>query len=141
VHCGAKSALALALLLCACSSDDTSGTETPADTDGDGTTGGSDGETGSGSSGATPSATVTYANFGDAFLRDWCRGCHSASLQGDARSGAPPSVDFNTHEDAGAWADRIEARALGNAPTMPPASGPSPQELKLLSEWLAAGVP
>ena len=86
-------------------------------------------------------ARVTYANFGDAYLRNWCRGCHSAAIEGEARSGAPEGIDFNTHEDAQMWADRIRARALGDDPGMPPAGGPSAEELELLEEWLDAGVP
>lgn len=84
---------------------------------------------------------VTYANFGDAFLRNWCRGCHASTLSGDARSGAPEGIDFETLDDARMWADRIEARALGEQASMPPAGGPSLDELELLRAWLEAGLP
>ena len=84
---------------------------------------------------------VTYANFGDAFLRNWCRGCHGVQLTGDARSDAPEGIDFETHDDARMWADRIRARAIGEHASMPPAGGPSPEELALLEAWLDADVP
>ncbi len=84
---------------------------------------------------------LTYGNFGDAFLRDWCRGCHSPHLTGEARSGAPDGVDFATAEDVEAWADRIAARAANESPTMPPAGGPTTDELDLLAQWLDAGAP
>ncbi|MEM7152499.1 MAG: hypothetical protein AAF799_06620 [Myxococcota bacterium] len=107
--------------------------------------GGSSGaaETGAadGSSGGEDTELVTYENFGDAFIRNWCRGCHSSELTGDARSGAPEGIDFDDRDDVEALADRIEARASGDSPTMPPAGGPSPEELDLLEQWLAAGVP
>lgn len=86
-------------------------------------------------------AVVTYANFGEAFLRNWCRGCHASALSGDERSGAPEGIDFETLDDARMWADRIGARALGPGAGMPPAGGPSPEELELLEAWLDAGVP
>jgi uncharacterized membrane protein len=114
-------------------SDDSS-----ADTDG---SSGSDSDGESGTPAAPDGARVTYANFGDAYLRNWCRGCHSSAIEGEDRSGAPDGIDFNTHEDAQMWADRIRARALGDDPGMPPAGGPSAEELALLEEWLDAGVP
>lgn len=124
----------LALTLVACRGetqppDDLGGSSGGGDTAADASSGGEDTE------------LATYENFGDAFIRNWCRGCHSSQLTGDDRSGAPDGIDFDTREDVEALADRIEARASGDSPTMPPAGGPSPEELDLLARWLAAGVP
>ncbi len=91
--------------------------------------------------GMVEAALVNYANFGDAFLRNWCRGCHASTLSDEARSGAPAGIDFETLDDARMWADRIEARALGSEASMPPAGGPSAEELELLEAWLDAGLP
>ena len=84
---------------------------------------------------------VDYENFGDPFVRNWCRGCHSAQLAAGERGGAPPGVDFDTHEGVLAWLDRIEARATGDDPTMPPTTGPTDEERELLGQWLSEGAP
>ncbi|TPV97113.1 MAG: hypothetical protein B7733_01210 [Myxococcales bacterium FL481] len=85
--------------------------------------------------------TLTWENFGDGYVRDWCRGCHSMYLEGAARYGAPPGVDFNTHEGVQERLERVIARATGDQPTMPPAGGPTADERELLLQWLDAGAP
>ena len=90
---------------------------------------------------------VDYENFGQGFMMNWCTPCHSGVLaapatdSADPRAGAPEGVDFDTHEDAVLWSDRVQARATGSAPTMPPGGGPDPEDLLLLEEWLMCGTP
>ena len=91
--------------------------------------------------GADACTLLTYDNFGEAFIRNWCMNCHAASTEGDARYGAPSGVDFDTHDDVVAWADRIAARADVDTPTMPPAGGADASERARLAEWLACGAP
>ena len=45
-------------------------------------------------------------------------------------------VDLDTLEFSLQWADRIEARATGDVPTMPPGGGPTEDERAMLEEWL-----
>lgn len=87
---------------------------------------------------------VDYATFGRPFLLDWCTGCHSSSLPPLMRQGSPPDVNFDDHAAALRWGERIRARAVvgedGEAPTMPPAGGPSEEERQLLAEWVDCGM-
>ncbi len=83
----------------------------------------------------------TWRNFGDGFVRNYCRGCHSPALEQGERWGAPIGVDFATHDDILLKIDRVHARATGENPTMPPAGGPSSGDLELLRTWLDCGAP
>ncbi|HEY5935522.1 MAG TPA: hypothetical protein VIU61_12820 [Kofleriaceae bacterium] len=83
---------------------------------------------------------LTYNNFGEPFALDWCRGCHSSDVPMNMRQKAPIDVNFDSHEDIMTWRERIESRATGDEPTMPPAGGPGEAERALLGEWLACGA-
>lgn len=100
-------------------------------------------------SGATCPSTggPTAADFGHAFLRTHCLSCHSASVKGAAREGAPSGVDFDTLEDVRRQAAAIDSHSAagpGSVNTsMPPASRPAPSmdERLKLGRWLACGAP
>lgn len=77
---------------------------------------------------------VTWANFGQGFLREQCQACHASTVIN--RGNTPADVIFDTEADAVRLADRIEARALGEAPTMPPEGGVSDTDRALLALWL-----
>ena len=79
---------------------------------------------------------LDWDTFAEGYLRSWCLGCHHADLDEAERNGAPIGVDFDTEADALLWGDRILARATGDAPTMPPAGGSSPEEAERLADWL-----
>lgn len=83
---------------------------------------------------------LDYPNFGQAFMDKHCAGCHSSLLPEGRRVGAPVGVDFDTYAAVLQWHERVAARALGDAPTMPPGGGPSDEERALLAEWLACEV-
>jgi uncharacterized membrane protein len=85
---------------------------------------------------------LTYDDFGRRFLDTYCAGCHSSLHPAGTRlrQGAPAGVDFDTYRGLLEWADRVEARATGEAPTMPPGGGPTGQELANLAEWLGCAV-
>ena len=92
-----------------------------------------------------PSPTLTYANFGQAFMEAYCTRCHSSTLTGAARMGAPDFHDFDTQFGVQAVAEHIdEAAAAGPAATntaMPPnAPMPSLAERQQLAEWIACGA-
>ena len=84
--------------------------------------------------------TLTYDNFGAAFLDTYCNGCHSAST-GD-RHGAPDSFRFDTLDEVHAHAARIFVRAAGPNTSMPPGPvDPPSDERDRLAEWLGCGAP
>ena len=84
---------------------------------------------------------LTYENFGEPFMLDWCRGCHSAALADGLRQGAPLEFNFEDVETIRELAPVISLKAVGPMPVMPPAAGPSADERALLEEWLACGAP
>lgn len=85
-------------------------------------------------------STLTYQNFAAPFVITWCRGCHGKDQPVTMRQDAPVGVNFDTAEDVRAGQARILARATGEAPTMPPAGGPSEEERALLAEWISCGM-
>ncbi|MBK7539554.1 MAG: c-type cytochrome [Myxococcales bacterium] len=91
-------------------------------------------------------STITYANFGQAFMTQYCTRCHSSELVGAARNGAPKFHDFDTVGGIRSVSDHVDQTAAsGPASTntsMPP-SGPIPteDERKKLGEWLQCGAP
>jgi uncharacterized membrane protein len=84
---------------------------------------------------------LTYVSFGDGFMEDWCRGCHSANLPDDMRQGSPTDVNFDTLAEVQTWSAGILADATGMTITMPIAGGPSDQDRDLLAAWLECGAP
>ena len=89
-----------------------------------------------------PGSTLTYESFGRSFMDSYCVRCHSASLSGDARNGAPAGHDFDTFQGVFIVAEHIdEYAASGPAATntlMPPsAPKPSLSERQQLGELLA----
>lgn len=79
---------------------------------------------------------ITYDTFGAGFLATYCNGCHGAQVLD--RKGAPPDVVFETRADAASFADRILARRMPPAGTipMPPAGGVTPDDDERLHIWL-----
>lgn len=99
-------------------------------------------------SGATCPATqtLTYDNFGKAFMESYCTRCHATTLTGDARQGATADHDFDRIELIRVFSNHIdEMAAAGPASvnTAMPPSGPTPSEAdrRKLGEWLACGAP
>ncbi len=97
-----------------------------------------------------PANTLTYENFGEAFMDDYCTACHASTVTGDDRFDAPVGVDYDTQADIQMLADDIDAWAAAtdevtNAFMPPPeatgAAFPSLQERRDLAAWLACGAP
>lgn len=80
----------------------------------------------------------TYTTFGEPFVIDWCRGCHSA--ESAARHMAPAAVNFDTLDEIRAYGGEIRMRA-GTTMMMPPAGGPSTDERAWLVQWIDCGMP
>jgi uncharacterized membrane protein len=94
----------------------------------------------------TPSSTLTYANFGQQFMTSYCTRCHSSTLTGGARMGAPAFHDFDTLSGIRNVADHIdEAAAAGPDSTNEnmPEDGvmPSLAERQMLGEWISCDTP
>ena len=85
--------------------------------------------------------TTSWASVGAPFVYTWCTPCHSPTLSGDDRQGAPDGVDFGSYEDVLTYADRIEDRIFNEAAPMPPAGGPTEAELAAMATWLECGLP
>lgn len=83
---------------------------------------------------------LTYDNWGKGFMDNFCVGCHSSLYPEELRKGAPVGVDFDTYAGVMTWVERVESRATGAEPTMPPGGGPSAEQIRLLEEWLACAV-
>ena len=81
---------------------------------------------------------VTWEGWADGFFQTWCRACHSAGTP--QRNGAPEGVDFDTEEQARAWADRIAVRVLEEG-TMPVGGGLFDEDRVLLRAWLDGTAP
>ena len=83
---------------------------------------------------------LSYGNFGKGLMGRHCTGCHSSLLPEGQRNLAPVGVDLDTWAGVVQWGPRIEARSVGDAPTMPPGGGPTAQERAMLAEWLQCDV-
>lgn len=77
---------------------------------------------------------VNWDNFGDAFMGESCRGCHSATSP--SRVGAPEGMDFDTVDQVWAWKAAILGTAGTDAPTMPPEGGTTADDREKLHWWL-----
>lgn len=93
-----------------------------------------------------PDSTLTYAGFGEPFMTSYCVRCHSSTLMGPDRQGAPLLHDFNTLYGVLPFISHIdETAASGPAATNTsmPNGDPTPSldERTMLGEWLACGAP
>jgi len=91
-------------------------------------------------------STLTWDNFGKGFMDSYCVRCHSTTLTGSARRGAPNDHNFDsvtlvreeiehTDEAAAAGPDAVNT----DMPIGSPA--PTEAERRMLGEWLACGAP
>ncbi len=73
-----------------------------------------------------------------------CLDCHSSTLTGSARNGAPPTVNWDTYETTLPNADRAIVRAVQQM-TMPPAFSGFPvlneEQKAAMLAWQSAGFP
>ena len=90
--------------------------------------------------------TLTWENFGQKFMTDYCTRCHHSELVGKDRQGAPSFHDFDSVFGVRAVREHVdETTASGPAATndsMPPdRPAPSLEERRKLGEWLACDAP
>ena len=78
-------------------------------------------------------ATLTWAAFGQGFVRTYCSSCHSSTTAN--RRGAPESVNFDREGELVEWGVRVRARVLEEG-TMPLGGGVLADDLVLLDRYL-----
>ena len=82
-------------------------------------------------------STLTYGNFGEAFMADHCLACHSAR--------GPESPKFDTIAEIRAASSDIDRAAAAGPKAvntyMPDGSSVDEAERRKLGEWLACGAP
>lgn len=88
-----------------------------------------------------PACEATWEGFAQPFLTTWCLPCHSASVTGDDRHGAPETVNFDTYASTVPWTEAIALVAGDPEGWMPPAGGVTDAERAALREWVACGAP
>jgi uncharacterized membrane protein len=85
---------------------------------------------------------LTYENFGQEFMENYCTRCHSSEVKGDARHCAPSDHNFDTLDEIVFYSDHIDEWAAagpnGVNEGMPP-DGAKPTEAERLDlgTWLA----
>ena len=84
--------------------------------------------------------TLTWDNFGNGYVTQFCNACHASTLPAELREGAPMGIDFDTYQGVLDYADRIEVRTVPEGADMPPGGGPSEEERARLGEWLDCQV-
>lgn len=78
-------------------------------------------------------ATLTWAAFGQGFVRTYCSSCHSETTPN--RRGAPEGVNFDREAELAAWGARVRVRVLEDG-TMPLGGGVLADDLLLLDRYL-----
>lgn len=85
-------------------------------------------------------STLSYANFGEEFMTNYCIDCHTT---GDPdRGGAPVGVNFETLQLVQNQASSVDRRSGANGNGMPPIAyeaQPSQADRVLLTEWITCG--
>jgi len=91
-------------------------------------------------------STLSWDSFGQKFMTDYCTRCHTSSLAGAARKGAPSDHNFETAALVRQEIEHIDwesAAGPDSVNTEMPIGAPTPTEAErlLLGEWLACGAP
>jgi len=91
----------------------------------------------------TTGTLLTWQNFGEPFMLNYCSSCHAAESTGADRNGAPVAATFDTAADITRWRTLIAQRATGDGGgrPMPPSGHVPAEEKQLLTEWLGCGAP
>lgn len=84
---------------------------------------------------------LTYENFGQGFLLQYCQTCHGSSVTGEDRHNAPESVHFDTEADVAAQLASVLNLATGPDPFMPPGGGVPDLDREKLEIWLRCYPP
>lgn len=94
----------------------------------------------SGDAGTCPAgSTATYAGEIKPIVERACTGCHASTLSGNARSGAPGSVNLDSY--AAAAAAGAQSNQAVQSGHMPPGGGLSAADRTAFACWIAQGTP
>jgi hypothetical protein len=91
-------------------------------------------------------STLTYHDFAADFFSSYCIRCHSSTLSGPDRNGAPGNRNYDTLSglvDTGSMLiDQAAAAGPSRTNTFMPPSAPRPSDAERhhLGEWLACGM-
>lgn len=85
-------------------------------------------------------SVLTWENFGQPFIANWCTSCHASTVPEENRVGAPLGVDFDDLDGVRQHAVGIWQRSADQNNTMPPAGVAPDLERAQLGEWLACGA-
>ena len=84
---------------------------------------------------------LTYENFGEAFLRNYCVACHSSDLAAGKRGGAPAGANFDSAAAVALWRAGMLAKAGTDTSPEPPVNNISSLERTQFASWLNCGAP
>lgn len=89
----------------------------------------------------TEGTSLTYNNFGRAFLTTYCSSCHAATVTGAARQNAPSGDVFDTLAQVKAKSDEVvhEVTVEKSMPYGSASKKPTDAERVQLGEWLVCG--
>ncbi len=83
----------------------------------------------------------TWTSFAQPFFAMWCTSCHSSTLTGGARNGAPPGYDWDVPAAVRMYSSFIR-NAVGVDNFMPPGNPmPSCDDRRRMVRWIDAGMP
>lgn len=85
-------------------------------------------------------SALTWENFGEPYVRNWCTACHSSTLDEAHRGGAPVEINLDSLANVRTLKERMWARSGDQNNTMPPAGYAPDVERSQLGEWLACGA-
>ncbi len=92
--------------------------------------------------------TLTYENFGKAFMDRHCQSCHAQAggggghLSAATSYGVPAGYSFGSADEVRAHRERIFARSAASNTSMPPGPDDPPQgDRDKLADWLGCGAP
>ncbi len=84
---------------------------------------------------------LSYGNFGKQYMHRYCTGCHSSSLSGAGRNGAPAEINLDFAADAITFRTDMLLHAANDGAKMPPGVAVPREERALFREWLKCGAP
>ena len=70
-----------------------------------------------------------------------CLQCHSAQVTGDARTGAPEGLDFDTYEQLASAAEIASYLVRARVMPFPDGEGPTEEQRQEFYDWAACGKP
>jgi len=82
---------------------------------------------------------VSVPKYADMTAWAKCTNCHSSSLSGASRAGAPSDINFDKYDDAVMDADRAKSEVEAGA--MPPGGGLSADEKAQIVDWASCDTP